>query len=160
MVNDSSVFKIGRLVHTNDLSARKTVAAQSWRSKLSRERFSALALSWLNLPCALKAAIGSCAGNASPRFADSRPEPRSDAVERHVLDRATGRRHYRPEPVAVFCFRSAQARRAERCSDRHALAEVQNHEPSLHPCPPNLVIQKERRLKNGKIGPASSESPF
>jgi hypothetical protein len=35
-VNDSSVFKIGRVVHTNDLSGRKTVAAQSWRSKLSR----------------------------------------------------------------------------------------------------------------------------
>ena len=52
------MFKIGRLVHTNDLSARKTVAAQSWCSRLSRERFSAMALSWLNLPRALKAAIG------------------------------------------------------------------------------------------------------
>ena len=52
------MFKIGRLVHTNDLSARKTVAAQSWCSRLSRERFSAMALRWHNLLCSLKAAIG------------------------------------------------------------------------------------------------------
>ena len=42
---------------TNDLSPGKTLAAELWCSKLSRERFSALALSWLNLPCALKPAI-------------------------------------------------------------------------------------------------------
>jgi hypothetical protein len=42
-VNYSSVVKIARLVHTNNLSACKTVAAQSWCSKLSRKRFSALA---------------------------------------------------------------------------------------------------------------------
>src|SRR6516165_1125732 len=35
-----------------------TLAAQAWCSRLSRKRFSALALRWLNLSCALKAAIG------------------------------------------------------------------------------------------------------
>ena len=70
-----SVFKIGRLVHTNDFSARKTVAAQSWCSKLSRERFSALALSWHNRPARLVSGVGqeSRPDMLNPSF--SEPDP-------------------------------------------------------------------------------------
>ena len=93
-VNDNSVFKIGRLVHTNDLSARETVAAQSWCSKLSRERFSAMALSWLNLPCALKAAIA-VSGHLATRtptriLASSPPCKRASGLPRAVAGPPTG----------------------------------------------------------------------